>query len=48
MPYTIVKVRGGYKVKNTETGEFHSKKPMTHNDAIAQLLILKRAEKKEK
>lgn len=43
MPWKVVKVKGkkggkgGYKVKNTETGKTYSKKPMTKAMAKRQL-----------
>jgi len=40
MPYKIVKVNGGYKVKNIKTGVFYSKHPMTLSSAKKQLRIL--------
>lgn len=40
MPYAIVKVRGGYKVKNMESGKFYSSKPQTKEMAHRQLLVL--------
>lgn len=42
MPWKVVKVKGkkggkgGYKVKNTDTGKTYSKKPMTKTKAQAQ------------
>ena len=40
MPYAIVKVRGGYKVKNMDSGKFYSSKPQTKEMARKQLLAL--------
>lgn len=40
MPYQIIKSGKGYFVVNTMTGHAHSKKPMTLNNAKAQLRIL--------
>ena len=40
MPYQIVKVPGGYKVQNTATGAFHSKKGIPKARAEAQLKLL--------
>ena len=40
MPYTIEKFPGGYKVKNTETGQYHSKKPIPKTRAEAQMRLL--------
>lgn len=40
MPYKIVKVNGGYKVKNIKTGVYYSKQPMTLSNAKKQLRIL--------
>jgi len=40
MPYKIVKVNGGYKVKNTKTGVYYSNKKMTLSNAKKQLRIL--------
>lgn len=44
MPYDIVKVKGGYQVVSPNHPKGHSKKPMTQNDAVAQMLIMKQAE----
>jgi hypothetical protein len=44
MPYSIIKVKGGYQVTSPNHPEGHSKKPMTHQNAIAQMLIMQRAE----
>ena len=41
MPYKQIKVKGGYKNKNTATGKLHSK------NADSQLRILKMTEKKK-
>lgn len=40
MPYTLVKLKNGYKVKNKLTGKTYSKKPMTKTNAEKQLRIL--------
>lgn len=37
MPYTVVKVKGGFKVKS-EGGTFLSNKPLTKKVAQAQLI----------
>jgi hypothetical protein len=47
MPYKQIKVKGGYKNKNTATGKLHSKNPMTKKNADSQLRILKMTEKKK-
>ena len=41
MPYITEKVPGGYKVKNTETGQYKSKKALPKTRAEAQLRLLK-------
>jgi hypothetical protein len=41
VPYEIVKVAGGEKVKNTETGTFASTRPLDHVTAVKQFRILK-------
>ena len=45
MPYAIKKVDGGYQVASPNHPEGHSKKPMTRRNAIAQMMIMQRAEK---
>ena len=40
MPYILVKVGTGYKVKNTQTGEYKSKKPIPKARAEAQMRLL--------
>lgn len=40
MPYQIVKVPGGYKVQNTNTGAFKSDKPIPKTRAEAQMRLL--------
>ena len=40
MPYHIVKVKGGYKVQNKDSGKFYSTKPLTQDMARKQLLAL--------
>jgi hypothetical protein len=47
MPSTIKKVKGGYIVVSPNHPEGHSRKPMTHKDAIAQKLIIDRSDKKK-
>jgi hypothetical protein len=47
MPYSIVKVKGGYQVTSPNHPEGHSNKPMTRKNAIAQKLIMMRAERKQ-
>jgi hypothetical protein len=37
MPYKIAKVKGGYKVKNKDTGRTYAKKPQTKEKAKSQL-----------
>ena len=41
----LVKVPGGYKVQNTETGAFHSKKAIPKSRAEAQMRLLYGIEK---
>jgi len=41
MPYTQIKVKGGYKNKNINSGKSYSKKPMSKEKADSQLRILK-------
>ena len=48
MPFKTIKVKGGYKNKNTDTGKLYSNKAMTKKNVEKQLSILKRFEKKEK
>jgi len=40
MPYAVVKVKGGYKVKNLESGKYYSLKALTKEMAGKQLLAL--------
>ena len=40
MPYEIVKVDGGEKVKNTDTGKFASTRPLDHVTAVKQFRLL--------
>lgn len=40
MPYKILKVKGGYKIKNMDSGKFYSSKPLTKEMAHRQLLAL--------
>jgi hypothetical protein len=40
MPYTIVKVSGGYKVKNTDNGKVYSNYALTKKMAERQLIAL--------
>ena len=40
MPYAIKKVENGYKVKNTKTGKYYSKYPLTLETASKQLRVL--------
>lgn len=46
MPYSVVKVKGGYKVKTKKPGrpKFHSKKALTKTMAEKQARALYRAE----
>lgn len=37
MPFKVQKVKGGYKVKNTDTGKTYSKKPIPKTKAKKQL-----------
>ena len=48
MPFKTIKVKWGYKNKNTETGKLYSKKAKTKKNVEKQLLILKRFQKNEK
>jgi hypothetical protein len=47
MPFVIVKVRGGYKVKK-EGGETFSSKPLTKEMATRQLRAIYATEKKKR
>lgn len=40
MPYQLEKVPGGYKVKNTATGQYHSKKGIPKSRAESQMRLL--------
>ena len=40
MPFALVKVSGGYKVKNMESGRFYSNAPLTKEMAKRQLIAL--------
>lgn len=40
MPYKVVKVKGGYKVQNADSGKYYSIKPLTLAVAKKQLLAL--------
>ena len=40
MPYKIMKIKNGYKVKNTNTNKNTSKKPMTKSNAKKQKSLL--------
>lgn len=40
MPYKILKIKNGYKVKNTNTNKNTSKKPMTKSNAKKQKSLL--------
>lgn len=44
MPYDIVKVKGGYQVVSPNHPKGHSKKPMTQDDAVAQMRIMQESE----
>lgn len=43
MPYAIEKVKGGYRVRNTETNEIHAKRT-TMDKAKAQVRLLNMVE----
>jgi hypothetical protein len=40
MPYALVKVKGGYKVQNMQTGKYYSSHPMSKEQAMKQMLAL--------
>ena len=40
MPYKLVKVKGGYKVQNLDSGKYFSSYPLTKTEAKKQLLAL--------
>ena len=40
MPYKIVKARGGYYVKNMESGHTFSNKPIPYDHALGQMAAL--------
>jgi hypothetical protein len=40
MPYQIVQVDGGFKVRNTETDRLLSANPQPHRIALAQFRVL--------
>lgn len=40
MPYELVKFPTGYKVKNTQTGQYKSKRPIPKEKAEAQMRLL--------
>jgi hypothetical protein len=40
MPFAVVKVKGGYKVKNMDSGKYYSLKPLTKEMAHRQLVAL--------
>jgi len=44
VPYSIKKMGSGYTVVSPNHPEGHSKKPMTHENAVAQMLIMERSE----
>ena len=44
MPFTIIKKGSGYTVASPNHPEGHSNKPMTRRNAIAQKMIMERAE----
>tara|TARA_R100001460_G_scaffold27224_2_gene54902 strand:+ start:1351 stop:1488 length:138 start_codon:yes stop_codon:yes gene_type:complete len=45
MPFKIIKVGTGYKVKNTDTNKTYSKKVMTKKNATKQKSILQKYNK---
>ena len=45
MPYKIERKGNGYIITSPNHPEGHSKKPMTRRNAIAQMMIMQRAEK---
>ena len=48
MPYSIVKVNGGYQVTSPNHPEGHSKKPMSLKNAQAQKRIMEESESGQK
>lgn len=40
MPYKVIKVKGGYKVKNMDTGKTYEKKAIPKSHAEAQRRLL--------
>lgn len=40
MPYKIVKVKGGYKVQNIDTGSYYSSYALTKETAKKQLMAI--------
>jgi hypothetical protein len=40
MPYKVIKVKSGYKVKNMDTGKTYEKKPIPKAHAEAQRRLL--------
>jgi hypothetical protein len=45
IPYEVVKVPGGEKVKNTETGNFASTRALDHVTAVKQFRLLEGLER---
>lgn len=41
MPYKIIQMKGGYFVKNMESGKLYSKHPLPLSRAEAQLRVLR-------
>lgn len=50
MPYVVVKVKNGYKVKDDKVGrpKFYSKHPLDYETALAQLRAIYLSEKRNK
>ncbi len=45
MPFKIITVKGGFKVKNTDSKKVYSKKAMSKKNVKKQLNILKKYDK---
>lgn len=40
MPYKVVKVKGGYKVQNLDTGSYYSSYPLSKATATKQMMAI--------